>query len=121
MTPNPSSPPRAGLFKDRNFKWMLSGSIVSMMGDQFTLIALPWLVLMMTGDTLVLGLMLGIMSVPRAVFMLVGGAVVDRYSPKRVLMWTKHVSTVLLLALAAMVYTGRITTGSLSVLAFGLG
>ncbi|WP_163995083.1 MFS transporter [Pyxidicoccus caerfyrddinensis] len=121
MTTNPSGPPRAGLFQDRNFKWMLSGSIISMLGDQFTIIALPWLVLMMTGDTLVLGLVLGVMSVPRAVFMLVGGAVVDRYSPKRVLMWTKHVSTVLLLALAALVFTGNISTGSLSLLAFGLG
>lgn len=121
MNPKQSGPAGAGLFKDSNFKWMLSGSVISMMGDQFTLIALPWLVLMMTGDTLVLGLVLGIMSVPRAVFMLVGGAVVDRYSPKRVLMWTKHVSTLLLLVLAGLVFTKHISTGSLSMLAFGLG
>ncbi|MFP2904137.1 MFS transporter [Pyxidicoccus sp. 3LFB2] len=110
-----------GLFKDRNFTWMLSGSIISMVGDQFTLVALPWLVLMMTGDTLALGLVLGVMSVPRAVFMLVGGAMVDRHSPKRVLMWTKHVSTVLLLVLGLLVFMGGISLWALYLLAFGLG
>lgn len=121
MNAKPSGPPSGGLFRDRNFTWMLSGSVISMLGDQFTVIALPWLVLMMTGDTLVLGLVLGVMSVPRAVFMLVGGAVVDRHSPKQVLMWTKHASLVLLLALGALVLTGGISLWTLYLLAFGLG
>ncbi|MBT9442655.1 MAG: hypothetical protein IV087_12350, partial [Acidovorax sp.] len=62
--PSPPQPksapqdPRAALFKDPNFRWMTSGSFLSMLGDQFTLIALPWLVLQMTGDTLVLGTVL---------------------------------------------------------------
>jgi hypothetical protein len=46
---------------------MIGGSALSMLGDQFTLIALPWLVLQMTGDTLVLGTVLALISVPRAV------------------------------------------------------
>ncbi|MCP3137773.1 MFS transporter [Pyxidicoccus xibeiensis] len=121
MTRGRSDTAPAGLFRDRNFTWMLSGSFISMLGDQFTTIALPWLVLMMTGDTLALGLVLGVMSVPRAVFMLVGGAVVDRHSPKRVLMWTKHVSTGLLLVLAGLVLAGRISLPALYLLAFGLG
>ena len=49
--------PRAALLKDRNFRWMIGGSALSMLGDQFTLIALPWLVLQMTGDTL--GILIG--------------------------------------------------------------
>ncbi len=121
MTPERSNAAPPGLLKDRNFAWMMGGGIISMLGDQFTIIALPWLVLMMTGDTLALGLVLGVMSVPRAVFMLVGGAVVDRYSPKRVMMWTKHASTVLLLGLALLVLTGNISLWALYLLAFGLG
>ena len=46
----PPADPRAALLKDRNFRWMIGGSALSMLGDQFTLIALPWLVLQMTGD-----------------------------------------------------------------------
>ncbi|MFZ2524396.1 MAG: hypothetical protein WAW87_03685, partial [Candidatus Ferrigenium altingense] len=74
---------RPALFKDSSFKWLLSGSALSMLGDQFTLIALPWLVLKMTEDTLALGLALALTGVPRALFMLIGGALVDRYSAKR--------------------------------------
>jgi hypothetical protein len=65
---------RSTLLRDRNFRWLLSGGIVSGLGDQFTMIALPWLVLTMTGDPLALGLVIATMSVPRALFMLVGDA-----------------------------------------------
>ena len=93
--------------RDKNFVWLMAGSIVSMLGDQFTLVALPWLVLRMTGDTLVLGTVLGLMSLPRALFILIGGAVVDRYSPKKVLMVTKYINAALLAALAVLVLYER--------------
>jgi predicted MFS family arabinose efflux permease len=106
---------------DRNYRWFTGGAFISMLGDQFTLIALPWLVLKMTGDTRVLGLVLALVGVPRAVFILVGGALVDRHSPKRVLMLTKHVNTALLGALAAMVFSGRLNLPLVCLLALGIG
>lgn len=106
---------------DKNFVWLIAGSIISMLGDQFTLVALPWLVLRMTGDTLVLGTVLGLLSLPRALFILVGGAVVDRYSPKAVLMVTKYVNTVLLGALAALVLAGGLSIGAVYGLALAIG
>lgn len=102
----PHGNPRAAVLQDRNFRWLTVGSFLSLLGDQFTLIALPWLVLQMTGDTLVLGTVLALVSVPRAVFILLGGALVDRYSPKQVLMLTKYVNLVLLGLLATLVLTG---------------
>jgi MFS family permease len=92
-----------------------------MLGDQFTLIALPWLVLQLTGDPLALGLVLAVMGVPRAVFILVGGALVDRYSPKRVLMLTKYANTILLALLAALVLSDRVTMPLVYMLALGIG
>ena len=89
------------LKNDANFRWLLSGGILSMLGDQFTLIALPWLVLKLTGDPLSLGLVLALLGAPRAIFILVGGALVDRYSPKRVLMLSKHASALLLVKVAS--------------------
>lgn len=112
---------RAALFRDRNFLWLLAGGAISMLGDQFTLIALPWLVLQMTGDPLALGLVLGLASLPRALLMLVGGALVDRYAPKRVMMWTKHVSTAALLVLALLLATGQASLWSIGALALVLG
>lgn len=121
MTQRPPDPARAALMRDRNFVWLMAGSIISLLGDQFTLVALPWLVLRMTGDTLVLGTVLGLLSLPRALFILVGGAVVDRYSPKAVLMLTKYVNTVLLGALAVLVLTGGLSPWIVYGLAFAIG
>ncbi len=121
MTQGPPDPARAALMRDKNFVWLMAGSIISMLGDQFTLVALPWLVLRMTGDTLVLGTVLGLLSLPRALFILVGGAVVDRYSPKAVLMVTKYVNTVLLGALAVLVLVGGLSIGVVYGLALAIG
>ena len=125
--PSPPQPksapqdPRAALFKDPNFRWMTSGSFLSMLGDQFTLIALPWLVLQMTGDTLVLGTVLALISVPRALFILIGGALVDRHSPKQVLMITKYINLVLLAVLAGLVFAGTLTLWMVYALSLGIG
>jgi MFS family permease len=94
---------RAALKRDPNFKWLLRGGVISMLGDQLTTIALPWLVLKLTGDTLALGLVIALMSIPRAVFILIGGALVDRYSPQRVLMLSKYANAVLLALLTLLV------------------
>lgn len=121
MRQRPPDPARAALKHDKNFVWLTAGAVISMLGDQFTLVALPWLVLRMTGDTLVLGTVLGLLSLPRALFILVGGAVVDRYSPKKVLMLTKYVNTVLLAALAVLVLVGDLSLWTVYALAFAIG
>ncbi|WP_428000052.1 MFS transporter [Acidovorax sp.] len=121
---NPAPPradPRAALLRDPNFRWLTSGSALTMLGDQFTLIALPWLVLQMTGDTLVLGTVLALMSVPRALFILIGGALVDRYSPKEVLMLTKYINLVLLALLSGLVLTGTLTLWMVYALSLAIG
>jgi MFS family permease len=112
---------RQALFKDKNFLWTMSGAAISMLGDQFTLIALPWLVLKMTGDSLALGIVLALLSIPRAFLMFIGGALVDRYSPKTVMMITKYVNTVLLGVLAFLVFQGSLQLWIVNVLAFCLG
>ncbi|MFS2136513.1 MFS transporter [Duganella sp. Dugasp56] len=94
---------RAALKRDPNFKWLLRGGVISMLGDQLTIVALPWLVLKLTGDTLALGFVIALMSIPRAVFILIGGALTDRYSPKRVLMLSKYANAVLLALLTLLV------------------
>jgi MFS family permease len=104
-----------------NFRWLLSGGILSMLGDQFTLVALPWLVLKLSGDPLSLGLVLALLGAPRAIFILLGGALVDRYSPKRVLMLTKHASALLMGALAALTLTGMATLPLVYALSLGIG
>lgn len=117
----PQSPAKNMLFKDKNFVWMLAGGITSMLGDQFTMIALPWFVLQLSNDAAQLGLSLALLGVPRAVFILIGGAVVDRYSPKRVLILSKHINTVLLALLIAAILCQRIELWMLHTTALLLG
>ena len=117
-----TSPPRNALMGNPNFRWLLRGGAISMLGDQLTMIALPWLVLSLTGDPLALGLVIALMSIPRAVFILLGGALVDRYSPKRVLMLSKYANAALLTVLAlALIMNAHLPLALIYALAFGLG
>nr|WP_315477302.1 MFS transporter [uncultured Undibacterium sp.] len=118
---NKDSMPARGFMRDRNFLWMLTGGITSMLGDQFTLIALPWLVLQMTHDTLTLGIVLALLGIPRALFMLIGGAVVDRYDPKSVMMITKYINTVLLAVLVVLLLTSSLDLWMIYLIALLLG
>ena len=111
----------ASPFTNRDFRLLFGGSSISMVGDQFTLVALPWLVLQLTGDPAQLGLVLAVMALPRAAFMLVGGAVVDRMSPRRVLLTARSANAVLAGLLAALVLAGFIQMWAVYVLAFGIG
>ena len=44
----------------RDFRLLFAGSATSLLGDQFALIAVPWLVLKLTGDPLILGINLAL-------------------------------------------------------------
>ena len=87
-----------------HFRNLWLGSAVSVFGDQFYLVALPWLVLQLTGSSLALGAILMTAAVPRAALMLAGGALTDRFSPRRVLMATATARTLLVGAVAALVW-----------------
>ena len=63
-----------------------SGQGISHLGDQFHLIALPWLVLTLTHDPFQLGLVLALAGIPRAAVMLFGGAFADRHSPRVIML-----------------------------------
>ncbi len=112
---------RSSAFSSRDFRLLFAGSSISAIGDQFTLVALPWLVLELTGDPAQLGIVLAVMAVPRAAFMLVGGAVVDRLSPRRVLLSARIVNALLTGLLAALVLLGDVGMPVLYVLAVGIG
>ena len=56
------------LFQNRDFRLLWIGEAVSLIGDQFHLIALPWLVLQLTGDAFAMGTVLALQGIPRAIF-----------------------------------------------------
>src|SRR6185295_18984445 len=63
-----------------------------------------WLVLQLTGSSLALGTILMTAAIPRAALMLIGGAVTDRFSARRVLITTAVTRAVLVGTVAALVW-----------------
>jgi MFS family permease len=91
----------------RDFRLLFAGAATSLLGDQFTLIATPWLVLQLTNDPLALGTVLALEGIPRAVFMLFGGVLTDSISP-RLMMLVANLTRLLLTALMSVaVFTGH--------------
>lgn len=116
-----SHPGPAPLFVNRDFRLLFGGSAVSALGDQFTLVALPWLVLRLTGSPAALGLVLATMALPRAIFMLIGGAMVDRFSARRILLLARGINAVLVALLAGLVLAGAIAMPAVYAIALGIG
>lgn len=91
MTAATAATPVKSPFQVRDFRLFWLGEAISTLGDQFAMIALPWLALILTGDSFALGAVLALMALPRAVFMLIGGAYVDRLSPRLVMLGSNAV------------------------------
>ena len=109
MTSATKSNPLASAFRNHNFRLLWAGQVTSILGDQFSMIAMPWLVLKLTGsDPVALGTVLALGSVPRALFMLVGGAVTDRLSQRTVMLVSDGLRCALTGLLAALVLTGSV-------------
>jgi MFS family permease len=121
MKTNSNTNPMARIFSLRDFRLLFAGASTSLLGDQFALIATPWLVLKMTGDPLVLGIVLALEGIPRAAFMLLGGAVTDRVSPRRVMLASDVVRLGLTALMAAAVFAGAVQVWMLYAFALGFG
>ncbi|HIP72199.1 MAG TPA: MFS transporter, partial [Anaerolineae bacterium] len=117
-----SRPSVRDVLRLRNFKLLWLGEAVSLIGDQFYLIALPWLVLQMTGDALAVGAVLALAGIPRAIFMLVGGALTDRFSPRIIMLVSNLLRLGLISLLAVLIIGGAIQLWMLYIFAllFGL-
>ncbi len=103
----------------RDFRLLFAGATTSLLGDQFALIATPWLILKMTGDPLALGAVLALEGIPRAIFMLLGGAITDRISPRRIMLIADVIRFMMTCLMGFAVFTGFIQVWMLY--AFGLG
>ncbi len=109
------------LRKDRNFRWLVFGGALSSIGDQLTMVALPWLVLSLTRETWVLGTVLLLIGLPKAAFILLGGAIVDRFSPKAVMLYSKCVNGLILLLMAYLIFNQQLSIPILCGISFLLG
>ncbi len=104
-----------------HFRNLWLGLTISVIGDQFYLVALPWLVLQLTGSSLALGTVMMTTAIPRAGLMLVGGAMIDRFTVRRVVICTASSRALLVGAVAALVWLHAIALWHVYLLTFAFG
>ena len=100
--------------------WLIGGTI-SLLGDQFYLVALPWLVLQQTGSAVAMGAIMMTGAIPRAFLMLMGGAVSDRMSARKIMMATATARTICVTVIGLLVWLRILRTWELYALAFAFG
>ncbi len=96
------------VFSSGSFRKLWVGTTLSLFGDFFSYIAMAWLVLQLTGSSLALGSVLVAQALPRAVLMVVGGALADRMSPRLTMLGSMGLRAVVVAPLAVLVLTGRV-------------
>ena len=120
--PVPSTPPAAQhRLRERNFRMLWAGSAISAVGDQFYLVALPWVVLQLTGSAVAVGTILMAVAIPRALLMLFGGALTDRISARKIMMSTASTRTLLVTVIGFLLWWHRLQLWELYVLGFFFG
>src|SRR2546429_8524228 len=114
---------RLGALSHRNFRLFLFGQGISLIGTWMQAVALGWLVLEITNSPLAVGLTQAFRSLGVLLFTVYAGVIVDRVDKRRLIVWTQGLQMLEALALAALVWTGRVTTWQVMVLAlfFGIG
>ena len=107
--------------RDARYRLWLIGGTISLLGDQFYLVALPWLVLQQTGSALAMGTVMMAGAIPRALLMLMGGAVSDRISARKILMATAMARTLCVAVIGVLVWLGFLRMWELYSLAVTFG
>jgi len=108
-------------FQVRNFTLLFGGQTISVIGDAFYAVALPWLILTTGGSAQELGIVLAAYGIPRAASMLLGGWLSDRLRPRRVMLIADAVRLLLMALLAALALGGHPTLWQFCAIAVPLG
>jgi hypothetical protein len=103
------------------FRNLLIGLTISQLGDVAFMVALPWIVLQMTGSSAVLGSILVAVAIPRAGLMLLGGAVSDRLPAKTILIVGNVALTLCVAAVAFLAFRHALALWMLYILAVIFG
>jgi MFS family permease len=107
--------------RHRNYQLFFLGQLISLTGTWMQQIAQAWLVYRLTQSAALLGLVAFAGQIPVFVLAAIGGAVADRVSRHRIIIWTQTSAMVLAFILAALTLTGVVRVWHLFVLTTLLG
>jgi MFS family permease len=104
-----------------NLRRYFAGLTVSQVGSWVQLVALPWLVLDLTGDGTMLGLTYALQFLPILLLGAWGGVIADRHDKRRLLLLTTTLLGALAATLGVLTVLDRVTLWSVLVVAVLLG
>jgi MFS family permease len=119
--PESQKPATAHPLRNRSFVVWWIGATTSLLGDQFYIVALPWVVLQLTGSAVAMGTVAMCAGIPRAALMLMGGAITDRVSPRKVLLATASARALLVAAIGVLLGLHALHLWQIYVLASAFG
>ena len=104
----PGRTPVAAL-RHRDFSIYWSGSVLSLVGSQFTTVAMAWQIYELTNSPLELGLLGLARGAPMLVLLLFGGLLADAVNRRHLMMATQIAQMCVSATLAVMTYEGWVT------------
>jgi MFS transporter, DHA3 family, macrolide efflux protein len=107
--------------RSRDFVLVWLGQSISTLGNSCFDIALIWLILDLTGSTVVIGSVLTATYIPTIALLAFGGVWADRASRKGTVLWSDLLRAIVTLAFALVVTEGRISLGAIFGLALFYG
>lgn len=105
----------------RSFRWLLSASVVTNVGDGIALAAGPLLVASQTRDPLLVSMALLAQTLPALLFGVVAGAVADRHDRRLIVVGVNLARAAVLAALAVTIAAGTVNIAVVLAALFVLG
>lgn len=107
--------------RHKNFRYYWIGMCISLIGTWMQNIAQPWLAYSLTKSPLLLSLVGALQFTPMLLFSLFAGVLIDKFSKKKILLFTQSASLFITLALAILVWLGHVQYWHILVAATALG
>lgn len=107
--------------QDRSFRRFWFGQLVSQLGDSIFYVAQSWYVLQETGSPAKMASVAVATQVPHLAFLLLGGALADRFPRRLVALCSHLIRAVLLLAVCGLHWHGQLTVTVLIYLGAAFG
>jgi MFS family permease len=107
--------------RHRNYRLFFAGQGLSLIGTWMMTVAQSWLILQLTGDPLLLGLVAAVQWLPVLALGLFGGLIADALPKRRTMVGTQGFAALLSLIMAVLVLTGTVAVWHVLGIAFLLG
>ena len=105
---------------NKNLIYLFLGQLISFAGDSIYMIALPWLILDITNSSTTTALVTMSSYLPTLVFGIFAGAIVDKYSKKKIMIISDLLRFTIVLLFPLLILSGNKSTLLLGILAFSI-